>query len=86
MVRAALNRQDLRKEILNKGAEVCADKIPLIETSIEKKEWSFMTLRIPKELIGKVDEIIKKDPPHSRTSWIINAVRKRLKDEESSCL
>ncbi len=86
MVRASLNQQDLRKEILNKGAEVCADKISLIERSLEKQEWSFMTLRIPKDLITRVDEIIKKDPPHSRTSWIINAVRKRLKDEDSSCL
>lgn len=80
VVRAAINQDKLRDQVINKGAQVQADK-EVEQQTREKKEWTFMTLRIPTELVLKVDELIKKDPPHSRTSWIINAVRKRLKED-----
>ncbi len=77
MVRA--KEEDLRNQVVNKGAPVQADKEQQEEP--EKKEWTYMTLRIPTELVLRIKEIVKKDPPHSRTAWIINAVRKRLKEE-----
>ncbi len=64
----------IRKHFLEKGL-----RPPSIR---ENSKWTNISLRIPKEMIMTIDEIVKDKPGFNRTTWILQALQAELKREE----
>lgn len=46
----------------------------------KKKEWEKILLRIPIEDLEKIDLLVKDKKIITRTTWILEAIRKELRD------
>lgn len=67
---------DEEKEIdnfISKGGNVPSD-------NEDKPKFMNVLTRFPKSILNEVDKHIKRQPWHTRTSWIVSAVQHRLDD------
>jgi hypothetical protein len=62
------------EEIIKKGAKVIEDK--------PKKEWTIFNLRIPKNMIDKIEAVMERRVGISKTGWILEAIQEKLKRDE----
>lgn len=66
------------QEYLSKGGHVQADMaIEIIETI-----WKTVCLRVPFDILQRVDERVKERAALTRTAWILEAIQQKLKAEE----
>lgn len=67
-----LSKSDIEK-LIDKGAAVKGD------SKNENKKWANINLRIRKEMLNEIDEILSNQFGFTRTSWIVQALQKEIK-------
>lgn len=70
-----------RQEFIRGGGKVKAD-LDRKEVKEVKEEWERIMLRIKKEKITMIDEIVKNTMGLTRTGWILQAIEEKLKNSE----
>lgn len=61
------------EKVIEKGGHVTAD------LNIHKPEWTNFTLRIKSSMSKEIDEALKEIDGLSKTGWILQAIREKLK-------
>jgi hypothetical protein len=65
-------------ELISKGASVKED----IKNNDNKKKSTFLNLRIPKDMLSQINEVMKKRVGISRIGWILEAIHEKLEREK----
>ena len=65
------------EEIIDRGGSVRADK------SENTKEWKNFAIRIRKDLLSRIDEILEGRIGITKTAWILEAIQEKLKREKA---
>lgn len=69
------NLEKKRKAFIDKGGRVASES--------NDPEWMFINLRIPRNMVNKIEEIINTERiGMTRTGWILEAIQEKLKKEE----
>lgn len=61
-----------RKKFIEKGGSA--------STSQDKTEWMNICLRIQKNMVQEIDSLVKEKAGYTRTTWILQAIQKQLKE------
>lgn len=60
------------EKLINKGAKVKED-------NDNENKWTYVNLRLPLQMLNQIDELLKEDVELTRTGWIRDAIRRKLK-------
>lgn len=64
-------------DIIAKGAPVRSDS-----KEASKKEWSHIHLRIPTDMLEKIDQLLENTVALSRTGWILQTLNEKIQKNE----
>lgn len=67
-----------RDAILDKGGLVSADK------TLSKNKWKNILIRFPSDMIDSIDGIVNADGLMTRTSWILQTIKDKLKRNKAA--
>lgn len=77
--------EEKAEAFINGGAKVIEDiKEEKKETKVEKlkrEDWAILSLRLPNQIVKKIDEKRVKNGWSSRNSWIFLAIQKAIEEE-----
>lgn len=77
-VEKLISEQDI-DTLISRGAPVSEDK----KKEFDPKKSTHINLRIPKNMLNQVDEVMKKRVGISRIGWILEAIQEKLKRIEN---
>ena len=66
------------EELILKGASVKEDK-----KKDNKRKSTFLNLRIPKDMLEQINEVMKKRVGISRIGWILESIHEKLEKENN---
>lgn len=67
-------KEESRNEIISRGGHVLAD----LEEK-KKREWMNFCLRIPIDLLDRIEKELEERIGISKTGWILEAIQEKLK-------
>ena len=73
MVVAKKDMESERKRFIEKGGSAASGK--------DASEYMNICLRIPKNMVQQIDSLVKEKAGYSRTTWILQAIQKGLREE-----
>jgi hypothetical protein len=65
-----------RDQVISRGGHVVAD---IEKSSPKKKEWTTLCLRIPVNMVERIDILLEERVGISRTAWILEAIQKEMR-------
>lgn len=70
-----------REEVISRGGHVIAD---IVDPKRKKKEWTTLCLRIPMDMVERIDILLDDRVGISRTAWILEALHTEIKAAEDA--
>lgn len=72
VVKAKINQKSI-DDVINKGADVIEDQVKK-----ESNDWTLISVRLPKDLLKKIDQERSQSIGLTRNAWILQQFQKAI--------